>query len=203
MGARQGQAAGVTQCRGQWPWQGDVEMRRRRVHTSLLTAGLACLLLAGTSTARPPDGGGYLTAADMADHVSPELDRRLVDEVNQNLDTLQRSGKAVAPRMAAHDWLGSYAQRGNVDHAVRGIATRLSRNGERLVACRNPDLAERRARKRREDADREHAGRPRGGHHHRRQPASLGPVAPAARVAPGWPGIGRGRLWRASADCVR
>lgn len=66
-----------------------------------LLAGLACLLLAGTSTARPPDGGGHLTAADMADHVSPELDRRLVDEVNQNLDALQRSGKAVAPRTQA------------------------------------------------------------------------------------------------------
>ena len=42
---------------------------------------------------------------------------------------------AIAPRMAAHDWLGSYRERGNVDHAVHGIATRLSRNGERLVAC--------------------------------------------------------------------
>lgn len=42
---------------------------------------------------------------------------------------------AIAPRMAAHDWLGSYRERTNVDHAVRGIATRLSRNGEKLVAC--------------------------------------------------------------------
>jgi acyl carrier protein phosphodiesterase len=42
---------------------------------------------------------------------------------------------AIAPRMAAHDWLGSYAHRESVDHAVRGIATRLSRNGEKLVAC--------------------------------------------------------------------
>lgn len=48
---------------------------------------------------------------------------------------LPRRLQAVAPRMAAHDWLGSYAQRSNVDHAVRGIATRLSRNGEKLVAC--------------------------------------------------------------------
>ena len=37
--------------------------------------------------------------------------------------------------MAAHDWLGSYRERGNVDAAVRGIATRLSRNGDKLVAC--------------------------------------------------------------------
>lgn len=43
--------------------------------------------------------------------------------------------QAIAPRMAAHDWLGSYRERHNVDHAVHGIATRLSRNGDRLVAC--------------------------------------------------------------------
>ncbi|HTL13596.1 MAG TPA: ACP phosphodiesterase [Thermomonas sp.] len=54
---------------------------------------------------------------------------------------------ALAPRMAAHDWLGSYAHRASVDHAVRGIATRLSRNGDRLVAClevlaeREPEMA--------------------------------------------------------------
>ncbi|WP_449447362.1 acyl carrier protein phosphodiesterase [Thermomonas brevis] len=42
---------------------------------------------------------------------------------------------ALAPRMAAHDWLGSYAQRDSVDRAVRGISTRLSRNGDKLVAC--------------------------------------------------------------------
>ena len=42
---------------------------------------------------------------------------------------------AITPRMQAHDWLGSYRERGNVDHAVRGIATRLSRHGERLVEC--------------------------------------------------------------------
>ena len=43
--------------------------------------------------------------------------------------------RAIAPRMQAHDWLGSYRERGNVDHAVRKIATRLSRHGEHLVAC--------------------------------------------------------------------
>ncbi|HEY1069388.1 MAG TPA: ACP phosphodiesterase [Thermomonas sp.] len=42
---------------------------------------------------------------------------------------------ALAPRMATHDWLGSYARRESVDAAVRGISTRLSRNGDRLVAC--------------------------------------------------------------------
>jgi len=37
--------------------------------------------------------------------------------------------------MAQHDWLGSYRERATVDHAVRRIATRLSRNGDKLVAC--------------------------------------------------------------------
>jgi acyl carrier protein phosphodiesterase len=55
--------------------------------------------------------------------------------LGEHRDELPPRLQAVAPRMAAHDWLGSYAQRGNVDHAVRGIATRQSRNGERLVAC--------------------------------------------------------------------
>jgi acyl carrier protein phosphodiesterase len=50
-------------------------------------------------------------------------------------DVLPPRLHAIAPRMAAHDWLGSYRQRGNVDHAVHGIATRLSRNGGRLIAC--------------------------------------------------------------------
>ena len=54
---------------------------------------------------------------------------------------------ALAPRMAAHDWLGAYARRESVDAAVRGISTRLSRNGDRLVACldvlrRNEDAAQ-------------------------------------------------------------
>ncbi len=42
---------------------------------------------------------------------------------------------ALSPRMAAHDWLGAYARRESVDAAVRGISTRLSRNGDRLLAC--------------------------------------------------------------------
>ncbi len=42
---------------------------------------------------------------------------------------------AIAPHMAEHDWLGSYRERASVDRAVRGIATRLSRNGDRLIAC--------------------------------------------------------------------
>ncbi|KAF1694948.1 ACP phosphodiesterase [Pseudoxanthomonas koreensis] len=50
-------------------------------------------------------------------------------------DVLPERLQRIAPLMAAHDWLGSYRERGNVDRAVARIATRLSRNGERLVAC--------------------------------------------------------------------
>ncbi|WP_374012960.1 ACP phosphodiesterase [Pseudoxanthomonas koreensis] len=58
----------------------------------------------------------------------------------QHLDGLPQRLRAIAPLMAGHDWLGSYRQRHNVDRAVARIATRLSRNGERLVACLD-DLA--------------------------------------------------------------
>ncbi|TCT20069.1 ACP phosphodiesterase [Thermomonas haemolytica] len=57
---------------------------------------------------------------------------RILDERREGLPPRLA---ALAPRMAAHDWLGSYARRESVDTAVRGIATRLSRNGEKLVAC--------------------------------------------------------------------
>lgn len=53
----------------------------------------------------------------------------------QRLDGLPPRLRAIAPRMAAHDWLGSYRQRSSVDLAVARIATRLSRHGERLVDC--------------------------------------------------------------------
>lgn len=43
--------------------------------------------------------------------------------------------QTIAPLMAQHDWLGSYRERATVDRAVRRIATRLSRNGDKLVAC--------------------------------------------------------------------
>ena len=51
------------------------------------------------------------------------------------LDALPARLQAIAPRIAAHDWLGSYRERASVDLAVTRIATRLSRNGERLVEC--------------------------------------------------------------------
>lgn len=47
--------------------------------------------------------------------------------------------RAVAQRMARHDWLGSYAHRENVARALDGISRRLSQGGELLRACL-PDL---------------------------------------------------------------
>ena len=64
-----------------------------------------------------------------------EFTTRVYRVLREHRDELPPRLHAIAPRMAAHDWLGSYVQRGNVDHAVRGIATRLSRNGDKLVAC--------------------------------------------------------------------
>ena len=60
---------------------------------------------------------------------------RVYRVLREHRDELPPRLQAIAPRMAAHDWLGSYRERGNVDAAVRGIATRLSRNGDKLVAC--------------------------------------------------------------------
>ena len=60
---------------------------------------------------------------------------RVYRVLREHRDELPPRLHAIAPRMAAHDWLSSYRERGNVDGAVRGIATRLSRNGDKLVAC--------------------------------------------------------------------
>ena len=64
-----------------------------------------------------------------------DFSARVYRVLHEHRDQLPPRLQTIAPRMAAHDWLGSYAQRGNVDHALRGIATRLSRNGDKLVAC--------------------------------------------------------------------
>lgn len=50
-------------------------------------------------------------------------------------DRLPDRLRQLAPLMARHDWLGSYRERASVDRAVARIATRLSRHGDRLVAC--------------------------------------------------------------------
>ncbi|RZA21948.1 MAG: DUF479 domain-containing protein [Lysobacteraceae bacterium] len=60
---------------------------------------------------------------------------RIYRVLHAHRDELPPRLHAIAPRMAEHDWLGSYARRESVDRAVHGIATRLSRNGDRLIAC--------------------------------------------------------------------
>lgn len=55
--------------------------------------------------------------------------------LRHRFDELPPRLQAIAPHMAADDWLGGYRLRPNVDRAVTRIATRLSRNGEKLVAC--------------------------------------------------------------------
>ena len=67
--------------------------------------------------------------------LAPQSVVELFKLLHEHRDELPPRLQAVVPRMAAHDWLGSYRERGNVDAAVRGIATRLSRNGDKLVAC--------------------------------------------------------------------
>lgn len=51
------------------------------------------------------------------------------------VDALPPRLQAILPSLAADDWLGSYRERASVDRAVTRIARRLSRNGDRLVAC--------------------------------------------------------------------
>jgi acyl carrier protein phosphodiesterase len=80
----------------------------------------------------------HLLARDWTRWDSGSLDHftsRVYRVLREHRDRLPTRLRAIAPRMQSHDWLGSYRERDNVDAAVRGIATRLSRHGERLVEC--------------------------------------------------------------------
>ncbi|RRN79348.1 DUF479 domain-containing protein [Pseudoxanthomonas sp. SGD-10] len=80
----------------------------------------------------------HLLARDWARHSDEPLDRytaRFYEHLLAQRARLPERLQGLAPRIAAHDWLGSYRRRESVDLAVTRIATRLSRNGERLVAC--------------------------------------------------------------------
>ena len=59
------------------------------------------------------------------------LHRVLLDR----FDALPPRLQAIAPRMAAQDWLGGMRSRASVDGTVRSIARRLSRGGDLLLAC--------------------------------------------------------------------
>jgi acyl carrier protein phosphodiesterase len=76
------------------------------------------------------------TAADPATAVPLDaFTHRAYALLRDRHDGLPPRLQAIAPRMAADDWLGGYRQRANVDRAVTRIATRLSRHGDRLVEC--------------------------------------------------------------------
>lgn len=80
----------------------------------------------------------HLLARDWPRHADEPLDHftaRFYAHLLAQQPRLPPRLQAIAPRIAAHDWLGSYRRRQSVDLAVTRIATRLSRNGDRLVAC--------------------------------------------------------------------
>lgn len=58
---------------------------------------------------------------------------RVYAVLDARFDALPPRLQAIAPRMTAHDWLGGYRERANVDLAITRMATRLSRHGDRLV----------------------------------------------------------------------
>ena len=80
----------------------------------------------------------HLLARDWARWCEVDLDAftgRFYLHLLANRERLPGRLHTIAPLMAEHDWLGSYRERAIVDHAVSRIATRLSRNGDKLIAC--------------------------------------------------------------------
>jgi murein DD-endopeptidase MepM/ murein hydrolase activator NlpD len=65
--------------------------------THLLAVLFAAAVLATPALALKPDGGHALTAGDVADHVSDELDRRLAAEATANIEKLRREGRLASP----------------------------------------------------------------------------------------------------------
>jgi acyl carrier protein phosphodiesterase len=64
-----------------------------------------------------------------------EFSARFYAHLLRNRARLPTRLRSIAPQIARHDWLGSYRERASVDRAIARIATRLSRNADRLVAC--------------------------------------------------------------------
>lgn len=80
----------------------------------------------------------HLLARDWARYSAEPLDaltRRLYAMLRARHAQLPERLRQIAPHLTSHDWLGSYRQRDSIDRALERIATRLSRNGDRLVAC--------------------------------------------------------------------
>lgn len=75
----------------------------------LLLCGLIALsaLAPNSADARRPDGGLQMSSADAADHVTPELDRSIVEAVARNVEMLRKQGKLpadVAPKISGLSW---------------------------------------------------------------------------------------------------
>lgn len=80
----------------------------------------------------------HLLARDWARHHALPLDAFTADfyrALLARLDELPDELRRIAPLIVQHDWLGNYRHRAAVDRAVQRIATRLSRNGDKLVDC--------------------------------------------------------------------
>jgi acyl carrier protein phosphodiesterase len=80
----------------------------------------------------------HLLARDWSRHADeplPQFSQRVYGVLADAAAALPPRLAAIAPLMAAADWLGSYRQRDNIDRAVTRIARRLSRGGEGLIAC--------------------------------------------------------------------
>lgn len=80
----------------------------------------------------------HLLARDWAQHADEALEtfsQRVYAVLLQRRAELPARLAAIAPSMAAGDWLGGYRQRDSVDLAVSRIARRLSRGGDGLIAC--------------------------------------------------------------------
>jgi len=80
----------------------------------------------------------HLLARDWHRHHGGDLDaftRHFYGVLLAQLPALPPRLQRLAPIMATNDWLGSYRNRDVIDRAVTGIATRLSRNSEKLVEC--------------------------------------------------------------------
>jgi acyl carrier protein phosphodiesterase len=79
----------------------------------------------------------HLIARDWPRYHAGDLDafnRHFYDVLLAQAELPERLRKIV-PSFVRNDWLGSYRDRDMIDHAVGRIATRLSRNGDKLVQC--------------------------------------------------------------------
>lgn len=70
-----------------------------------------------------------------------EFSQRAYRVLQQRRSEMPLQARAVAERMAGHDWFAAYAGFDGIDLALRGIGRRLSRGSDQLEACAR-DLTE-------------------------------------------------------------